>query len=982
MDTLRFLNRVLPTIGQRCIATKGAKGVYHVFKPNNIETADSARSIDTNKQQDLWIAVASYGNKLNAKGKVSREATNVVAARSHHIDLDVGPKKPYATQQDAAQALKRFCRAVGLPLPMAVNSGHGIHVWFTHDEDLGATAWKRIADKLKAACRAYGLEQDPTRTGDIASIMRLPGTHNRKDPKAPIEVTVIVDGTDTSPEDFEAALDTALAAAGVSVEAEADELPEGGPARSLSGANDDLKAGLEFTTIPSSAHRMADACGVVSAMRDSGGQIDQPHWYHVLQVLQHTVEAPDICHEWSAGDPRYTKEETDRVLARLKGVGPTTCSKLGDITNNAYCTLCPHFNQITTPLQLGRVEGIEPQVVTIIDEVTGEEKALDMPHGYEWAMHLAGRPMAICHAIQKEDPDTGEMVPGWEPITETLFYAVQRLKKGTGGEDAWATEFEMRLKDGGTRRFVVSTQQIGEGGKTLHGILGNMEIVALPGAKLKMENYLNRWVDHLRETADEVQMRDHFGWTPEKNFLVGPNLITPDGIRQVPLKGAARQLREAYTPQGDYDEWKRIIDEGYNYRGQEAYQYMVLLGFAAPLFAMFGQYGGITVHAFSQGSGVGKSTAQNAALSAWGSPEALRMTAKQTTINALWTRVGIASNLPIMLDELTNQEIDQAADMVFSLSSGQTKQRLNANSELKVAPTGWRTILMTSANNRLSEKLTSHRADAEAELARLFEVRLDLTSRITPNEALDLFPALDKHYGHAGIEFMSYVVQNYDAVVAKLHAVQRDLNTRVGVTQKERYWSALQASVLTALLYCRRLDILSFDIGLLQRWLLDQVGANRSQLSSNVGDAEELFGRMLNTLWSGVLVTDIVGDMRRYGQGGQAAAARLLDEMRPGFNELYGRAIYLPAKGEEVTRPTLFLTVKSAKDWATKNGVSANEMFRWLVANGKASPDVKTFSLGRGIRRFAGTSAPVRCWEIYLDALGELAPVTQFSVVK
>lgn len=948
--------------------------MVHHFRPSNIEMAEKAASLDTNKTE-CWLAVATF------RDNITRKAINAVGARSHHLDLDCGPGKAYASQGEAALALKRFCRTVGLPMPLVVNSGNGLHVWFTHDEDIGATAWKRIADKLKAACRAHGLEQDPSRTGDIASLMRLPGTHNRKDPKNPKLVTVLANGADTSPEDFEAALDAALAAAGIQVEDDSLGLPEGGPARALVGATDDLKAGIEYARIPGSARRIATKCSIIGDFEKSRGVCDQPTWYHVLQVLQYTVEAPDICHEWSAGDPRYSKAETDRVLERASKFGPTTCAKLNDITNGKTCHLCMEWGRVTSPIQLGQIDGVEAVPATFVDE-QGVERELDLPQGYVWGSYEAGKPEAICHVVRVEVEEGEAPKHRWEPITETLVYAIQRLKKGTGGEDAWATEFEMKLKKGGTRRFSIGTKEIGEGGKALSGILGNMEIMALPGMKLKMENYLGRWVDHLRETADEVQMRDHFGWTPERNFLVGDQLVTPDGARQVPLKGGAKQLKEAYGCRGEFEEWKRIIEEGYNYPGQEAYQYLVLLGFASPLFAMFGQYGGITVHAYSQDSGVGKTTAQRAGLSVWGNYEALQMTAKQTTVNALWSRVGIAANLPIMLDELTNQECEQAADMVFSLSSGQTKQRLTANAEMKVAPTGWRTILMTSANNRLSEKLTSHRADAEAELARLFEVRLENTSRISPNAALDLFPGLLKHYGHAGLEFIQYVVTNYEAVEAKLNSVHRDLNERVGVTQKERYWSALQASVLTALYFCRRADILQFDLRAMQTWILARLDDNRAAVRTNVGDAEELFGRMMNSLWSGVLVTDIVGDMRRYSQAGPNSAAKIVEDMRPGFNELYGRAILNPASGEEVHRPTLFLSAKAAKDWAAANGVSASEVFDHLVRRKAASPDVASFSLGRGTRRFAGTSAPVRCWEIYLDALGELSPVARFGVAK
>lgn len=972
MDTLSFFNRILASTGQRCICGKLPKGMDQTFWSNNIQAEEKAQRLDANKR-DVYVAVATF------RDSSSRKAPNALAAKAHILDLDCGEGKPYATQGEAAQALKRFCRAVGLPLPLVVNSGGGLHVWFVHAEDVPAADWKRIADKLKACARAYGLEADPSRTGDIASLLRVPGTHNRKRAK-PAAVAVVAEGTETPADAFEAALDEALAAAGVSVEGEDAELPEGGPARPLAGANDDLKAGIELTSIPSSAERMADNCPVMDEIRRTKGAVDQPTWYHGLQVLQHTAEAPGVCHDWSKGDPRYTKAETDRVLARLKGVGPTTCAKFEEIRPD-LCALCTLRGTVKSPIVLGRIEEVIDQAVTKLDE-DGNEVELELVTGYRWGLYEAGKPAALLHSTptQEEDKETEttKTVYKWDAVCETLFYATQRLRKSDG---EWALEFE-RVVQGDRRRFTVDTATIGEGGKGLASILGRNEIVAMPGMKTKLENYLGRWVDHLRETADEVVVQDHFGWVGERSFLVGDTLVTPDGPRTVPLKGVAKNLREAYQTKGEFDEWRRVIDTAYNYPGQEAYQYLVLLSFAAPLFAMFGQYGGITVHAFSQGSGVGKTTAQRAGMSAWGNWEKLQLTDKMVTTNALWSRVGVACNLPVMLDELTLQQGVQAAEVVFALSSGQSKQRLNAQSELKAAPPTWSTILMTSANNPLSEKLTSHRADAEAELARLFEVKVTNTSRLSPNEALDLFPSLVKNYGHAGLQFITYVVENYDKVMTKLNTVHREINAVTGVTQKERYWSALQASVLTALFYCRKLDILQFDLAAMQRWALSRVGENRQQLSAAQGDPEELFGRMLNTLWSGILVTDVVGDMRRYSQEGKSCAARVIEEMRPGFNELYGRAILSPAKGEEFSRPTLLLSAKAAREWCSKNGVSAQDMFNQLVRAGQASPKPTTFSLGRGTLRFAGVSAPVRCWEIYLDALGEVSPVVRFSVAQ
>src|SRR5262249_39184778 len=61
-----------------------------------------------------------------------------------------------------------------------VSSGWGLHVYWPLKHMLDRATWERYARGLKSLCEKHGLKADPSRTADISSVLRTPGTHNRK----------------------------------------------------------------------------------------------------------------------------------------------------------------------------------------------------------------------------------------------------------------------------------------------------------------------------------------------------------------------------------------------------------------------------------------------------------------------------------------------------------------------------------------------------------------------------------------------------------------------------------------------------------------------------------------------------------------------------------------------------------------------------------------------------------------------------------
>ena len=342
MDTANFLSAVLPASGQRCVGLLKGKAFQNLFGPDNAWAANAAQKIDQ-RGVESYFACASF---VSAG---SRQAANVAYVRSFWVDIDTQEGKPsvkYADRKTAVIELLRFCKEVGLDQPMVVSSGYGVHAYWRCDADMDAATWKATASLLKEATRAWGLDADPSRTADAASVLRPVGTSNHKHGTTR-PVKLLTAGEITTQAEVMSALSDYLRDHNA-IAPRTYTRPTPGPS-----LNQDLIAVEEYP--PSSGIKIAEGCGVVARMRDTRGNIDQPTWYGVLGVLAHTVEGDSLCHEWSDGHKDYSVAETKAKIDQARGFGPTTCAKLRD-GNETICQSCPHFGNIKSPIVLGFTE--------------------------------------------------------------------------------------------------------------------------------------------------------------------------------------------------------------------------------------------------------------------------------------------------------------------------------------------------------------------------------------------------------------------------------------------------------------------------------------------------------------------------------------------------------------------------------------------------------------------------------------------------
>src|SRR6185503_369607 len=159
--------------GKYLLALSTPKGWRHLEYANIADLAANAQRASSDPRVSVYYALSGFKSSVRRQG-------DVVAVGSFWLDIDCGPDKAYETQAAGAAAFIAFKKEVGLPSPMIVNSGNGLHVYWPLDHDLDPDAWKSTATLLKAACIKFGLKVDHSRTTDSASVLRPAGSINRK----------------------------------------------------------------------------------------------------------------------------------------------------------------------------------------------------------------------------------------------------------------------------------------------------------------------------------------------------------------------------------------------------------------------------------------------------------------------------------------------------------------------------------------------------------------------------------------------------------------------------------------------------------------------------------------------------------------------------------------------------------------------------------------------------------------------------------
>jgi uncharacterized protein (DUF927 family) len=934
VDTREFFEATLPDTGYYYLFLLPAR--RHIAFASLEEMAKAVLKYDNNPKCTVYHACSSFTHQsvVGEDGKKKhRVPANHHRAKSLWIDVDCGEEKAaekrgYLTKLDAWQAVSAFCTKVGLPLPLVVDSGNGIHCYWPLTKSIKPGAWQVLAVGLKEALAREGVLVDPTRTHDFSSVLRPPGSTNRKrEPHRPVLVKKAT--TFVAPELIQQVL---LQLVG-NVTVQAPTAPAG--TAGDASINEDLTAHLP-TSLPSSAEEIANRCAQVAAVRDTKGDVSYEHWRGVIGLIKHCTEGLPLAEAWTEERAATGHSSVDfKTRYETWTTGPPTCDFFAGV-NPAGCNGCPHSGKIKTPMVLGRIEP-EPAAMLLSMEVDGQPVDIEvppLPNGFSWSGQQLIRWL-------KRDGNSEPF-----PFCKTLFYPISRLKRDDG-------TYGMGIRSHTNKRmreFEIDTGLLASPTKLLEALGHNGEIVSMNNkdSSAHVTAYLRDSLEELKQRADELSVMTSFGWKNEmQDFLIGKRLYRSDGsMRVVMLGGIGSAYADHFPePMGTVESYSKALNHVFDRPGMECLQYAIASGFGSVL-TPFGEddYHGLMVCLTGGKTGQGKTSACAAALYAFGdAPSMTILSEKGTTVNAFYTQMGVYANLPLLMDEYTNIKPEELSDYCYSISGGKDKKRLfNTPKGVRASThTHWRLSPFVTTNKDLHAILALHTANSQAEAVRLIQIKVDTYPiPILPGgEVPSAMTQMRLNRGKAGEAFIRYVVANRDEVFALYRDTIASLGEEIA-GPKYRFFRNQGAATLTALKLMNQLAIANFDYKQLFAFTVDLMKRLAEDVTEhNTLTAENAINQMVNELNPRILSTVEFRDNR--DARGPEITQRIPQAVA-------GRYIMGSASGKEPLAGRLYLVRKEMRDWCMKHRMELDAVLTYLRDADLLVADNERFTLTRG----------------------------------
>lgn len=779
-------------------------------------------------KRNVFFGVAKY------KDGSSRKKDNVLAAKAFWLDIDCGPGKDYGSQAEALNSLRDFCGSVGLPKPTLVNSGRGIHVYWTLEQEVTREEWEPVAKRLKEVCGTQGLRVDNSCV-EIARILRVPGTMNFKGPQ-PIPVTVLHVGRPTS---VHALRDT------LGVKEQPVAVPRSG--RGLSPLAQQIRDSIQnsFTRI---MRRGEEGCAQLNSCYEERESLSEPRWFDALSVAKFCKDRDKAVHRLSADHPDYDPDKTEQKLKHI--VGPHTC-EVFESNNPGGCNGCPHKGNIKSPISLGKfIEEASEE-----DNIFEEEASNGMATVYKIPEYPLPYVRGKSGGIYRK-PDGEEM----EPLLVYPYdlYVVKRMRDPNEGG---VVLIRSHTPKDGVEEFTITNSKITEPTE-VRKELARRDVLLGKKQFDMLVDYIIRSAQELRHKRKAEQMRNQFGWADgDGKFIVGDREISADGTYHSPPSSVTKVLTDHMVPTGTLEKWQEVFNL-YGRPGLEGAAFAAATAFGAPLLKFSGQRGAI-INLVNTNSGTGKTTTLHMCNSVWGHPEKL-CAKKDDTFNSKVFKIGVLCTLPVTFDEMSNTEPKQLSELAYLITQGTGKDRMKASSnELRVNLTSWQTIALCSSNHSFYEKLEFLKDTPQGEMMRIIEYSLDYSDAVDTETGKQMFDhQLMENYGHAGDIYARYIVGNYEKVKSIYMTIQNRLDANLKLTQRERFWSATVAANITGIYIANHLELIEWDLAAIFKWACKMIRTLRNETVPPIDIDNEVLGHFLLGHMDNILIVNDGVDRR------------------------------------------------------------------------------------------------------------------------
>jgi len=950
--TKEFLATVLPDEGYLIVATPppaGKKGWWNNVVSDIPEMqAQSATWLGDGK--DVYFAMASYEEervwsttKIDYKTKKpgaweKRTQANVKFIRSLFLDLDIDAAEPkkYPDQREAFKALRGFCEAIGLPKPIIVNSGYGIHAYWPFTVQVSRATWEPVAEKLKSACIHFGLKQDSKVTTDSARVLRIPGTTNFKRGGA-VKVEVVVDGGQHPLADLDAILTKYIAANNVPVAA--PKQATGLPARH--GLPTGVEGNIGPTNDPLNGNSVVFSCAAMAKLVDNrGATATEPQWRAGLGVARFCTDPKVVMLAVSDGYPAFDEAAMNEKVANMTA-GPTLCTTFWG-EDNETCEACPHWRTIKSPSQLGR-----PFRETAPEVKKDEPKVPSPPKPY---MRKADDKGFVNVILREEGEDEESSV---DHLVCPYDLYPKRIMEQTSEDDGEADERSMWvavLPRKGEMEFKMPQSMLSDPRK-LHGFLLSRGLHINPKHAKAIQFYMSAYLNELAKAVDRERMFERLGWHDNRKLFVLPNaLYHRDGTvtNHVPSKVLEAVTKNAIHTNGTLEGWMQAMRfyEGPKYPSSRTFTYIT---WGAPLLHMTTMKGVLV--AASGETGRGKTTILEACASIFGDPDSMLVAggAQGSTINAMFSNLGTNHSMPMFWDDTTERDPEEMREFMLHISTGKGKERMKGNTHDGRVVT-WETIVLSSANTDDVHRIMSTGKDSDPHLMRFISIPFDNLDRSTEAklEADKFKRAIRDNYGH-GWKYIQYIVEHYEEVKVLVLREMERFDRLLNAQSEERHWSATLAVAYVGGRIAYKLGLSPFNPKDDEDWMVNHIDRMRITYQQAASTPADILNEFLENNVSHTLILS-------------PKQASSVDNI---VNRPHG-ALYVR---NEVDTNRLYISRTAINDYCTEE--KAN--FRKLEAELRSIHVL----LRRNCYKVLGADTPyamgqTRCWEIDRTALAAL----------
>jgi len=294
---------------------------------------------------DVYFGVGLQKQKQNSsqRGKVS----DVTAIPGLWLDIDCQGGTHKAENLPTVDEARQLLTGFPLTPSIVVHSGGGLHAYWLFSElwifedDTDRTKAAALTERFQRAFITMAASHDwkMDNTSDLARVLRVPGTYNRKTGQpVPVKLLELNTGSRCDYEEITDAIE------------QMETL--------LRDTTSHTRYSIEDRP---GASQILERCAFLRHCRDDADKLSEPEWYAMLTIMARTDKGVKLCHELSRTYPGYSVRETDaKIKHALEDSGPTTCERIRlDFPGN--CRGCRE--KVTSPAVLGLPERWEPPIL-------------------------------------------------------------------------------------------------------------------------------------------------------------------------------------------------------------------------------------------------------------------------------------------------------------------------------------------------------------------------------------------------------------------------------------------------------------------------------------------------------------------------------------------------------------------------------------------------------------------------------------------